>query len=137
MKSKNSNLLYYSSVILFIISLTQNAFFIDNKDGCVGYMALIFGFYVVLDTGISWVANLFIILSWAYRNKKASKYFSFLALVFGISFLFIDKIIIGTNNIYSKITGYGLGYYLWVLSFLLMFIRSLLNYEKIFDTKNY
>lgn len=136
MKRTNSNIFYYCSVILFVISLTQNAFFTDKNNTCVGYLALIFGFYVVFDTGISWIANLCIILSWAYRHKKISIYFSLLALILGISFLFIDKITTGTNNIYRKITGYGLGYYLWTLSFVCMFYRNLLNYKKVFNPKN-
>jgi|GEM_PF-5151182 len=37
----------------------------------------------------------------------------------------------GTNNNYGKITGYDLGYYLWILSFLVMFIGNLLNYKKL------
>ncbi|EPR71738.1 hypothetical protein ADIWIN_3185 [Winogradskyella psychrotolerans RS-3] len=36
----------------------------------------------------------------------------------------------GTNNKYGKITDYDIGYYLWILSFLMMTIRNILNYKK-------
>ncbi len=132
MKIKNENLFYYPSVILYLISLTQNAFLINNEGGHFGYLVLIFGFYAVFDTGISWLANFLIIFSWLFRHKKASLYCSLSALILGISFLFIDKIVMGTNNKYGKITGYDIGYYLWILSFAVMTIGNILNNKKRF-----
>ncbi|QXP78681.1 MULTISPECIES: hypothetical protein [Winogradskyella] len=137
MKIKKENLLYYASVILYLISLTQNAFLLNNEDGHYGYLALIFGFYAVFDTGISWLANFLIIFSWLFRHKRTSLYYSLSALILGISFLFIDEIVMGTNNKYGKITGYGIGYYLWISSFLIMTIRNIFNYKKRFTNTVY
>ncbi|RCW92006.1 hypothetical protein [Winogradskyella arenosi] len=121
---------YYASIILYGMALTQNAFLLNNEDGQYGYLTLIFGFYAVLDTGISWLANVLILLSWAYRDRKAALYFSVIALGLGISFLAVDNIVMGTHNQYGKITGYDTGYYLWVLSFLVMTIGQIVNYKK-------
>jgi len=130
MKINNESLFYYASVILYLISLTQNSFMLNNEEGHYGYLALIFGFYAVFDTGISWLANFLIIFSWLFRHKKASLYFSLSALILGVSFLLIDEIVMGTNNKYGKITGYDIGYYFWILSFLVMTIGNILNYKK-------
>ena len=137
MKIKRENLLYYSSVIIYLISLTQNAFQLNNEDEHYGYLSLIFGFYAVFDTGICWLANFLIIFSWLFRDKKTSLYYSLSALILGISFLFVDEIVMGTNNKYGKITGYDIGYYLWISSFLIMTIRNILNYKKRFANNVY
>lgn len=130
MKIKNKNLLYYASVVLYIISLTQNAYILNQEQEQYGYLVLIFGFYAVFDSGISWLANILIIFSWLFRHKKTSLYFSLSALILGLSFLLIDKVVMGTNNIYGNITGYGIGYYLWVSSFLVMTIQNIMTYNK-------
>ena len=130
MKIEKENLLYCISIILYLISLTQNAFLLNNEDENYGYLALIFGFYVVFDTGFSWLANFLIVFSWLFKHKGTSLYYSLSALILGVSFLFIDEIVMGTNNKYGKITDYDIGYYLWILSFLMMTIRNILNYKK-------
>jgi|GEM_PF-5458895 len=77
MKIKNINIFYYGSVVLYLISLTQNAFLINDENGYYGFLSLIFGFYAVFGSEISWLANFFIIYSWLFRHKKTSLYFSF------------------------------------------------------------
>jgi len=122
-----TKLLLTISVIFFLISLTQNAFYVNNESGYHGYLALIFGFFDFFDggAGISWLANIMIIFSWGFHQKRVSLYFSLAALILGISFLSFDKILMGTNNNYGQITGYDLGYYFWILSFLTMVIVNL------------
>ncbi|NRA92462.1 MAG: hypothetical protein HRU26_07205 [Psychroserpens sp.] len=135
MKFNKSHIYYYISVLLFLISLTQNAFFLDHEDGQQGYVILILGFYAVFDTGISWLANFLIIFSWIFRNKKASFYYSLSALVLGISFVFVDEVIKGTYNAYEKVTGYDIGYYLWLLSFLVMTAGSFIRFKNEWSRK--
>ncbi|WP_179334997.1 hypothetical protein [Winogradskyella costae] len=137
MKIKNLNSFYYTSLILYLISLTQNAFYINNENENQGYLILIFGFYAIFGAGVSWLANILILFSWLFRHKKSSIYFSLSALILGISFLFFDKVVMGTNNKYEIITGYDIGYYCWILSFLVMFIGNILNYKKRFANTMY
>ncbi|WP_296318724.1 hypothetical protein [Winogradskyella sp.] len=118
------------SIVLYIISLTQNCLFIENEEqSYYGFSLLIFGFYAVFDSGFSWLANILIVLSWGLRHKKYSIYISLLALVLAISFLFCKEIVMGTNNTYGTITGYDVGYYLWALSFLAMLIAGILKHR--------
>jgi hypothetical protein len=131
MKIKTINPFLTISIIFYLISLTQNAFYVNNENENYGYLVLIFGLYAVFGggAGLSWLANILIVFSWGFHKKRVSIYFSISALIFGISFLFFDQIVMGTNNKYGNITDYGLGYYLWILSFFTMLIGNIFDYK--------
>lgn len=132
-KNKHNSLFLIISIVLFLLSLTQNAFYVNDKEEYYGFLVLIYGFFGVFDfgSGVSWLANVLILISWGLNQKRISLYLSLCALTLGLSFLAFDEILMGTNDKYGKITQYDLGYYLWILSFLIMAIGNLFNYKKI------
>ncbi len=130
---KNYSKLFLTiSIIFFLVSLTQKAFCVNNDCEYYGFLALIYGFFGFFDggAGITWLANPIILVSWITFNKKKSIYFNLAAFILGISFLFFEQILMGTNNKYGQITNYELGYYLWLLSFLTMLIGNIFDYIK-------
>jgi hypothetical protein len=132
MKIKKLDVFFAISIVLYLFSLTQNAFYVNNEEEYSGYLILILGLYAFLGggAGLSWLANIMILFSWATYKKKVSIYFSLSALILGVSFLFFDKIIMGTNDKYGSITNYDIGYYCWILSFLTILIGNIVNHKK-------
>ena len=107
------------TLILFISSLFFTVHYIDNCDesiGGLGLMALLLG---VFGMNVSWLANPCLVMSLIHlrrENVKKAFIFSLLSVVFGLSFLFYDEIIANEGGTKVEITGYGLGYWLWLSS---------------------
>ena len=82
MKIKKIDIFFTISIILYLFSLTQNAFYVNNEEEYSGYLILILGLYAFLGggAGISWLANIMILFSWATYKKKISIYFIFSAI---------------------------------------------------------
>jgi hypothetical protein len=57
-----------------------------------------------------------------FEDTYGSSVIGLLALIFALSFLFQEKIIHPYEWSLVPITGYGLGYYLWVISFLVFLL---------------
>ena len=122
------------TILLFIFSLVFNGYYInDGEDsvGSLGLIALLFGFF---GMNISWLANPCLILSLIHlkrENLQKAFIFSLLSVVFGLSFLFYDEIIANEGGTKSEITGYGLGYWLWLSSLIVNFIGMVIIKEAI------
>ncbi len=137
MKSKKQKIFLFLSVGVYIISLTQKGFCI-NGEPCryfSGFLDLIFGWLGVFMLHIPafpWLANLFLFVSWSCSKKKpkASFILSVIAFILMISFLLVDEIISNEAGTKSKVVFYGLGYWLWVLSSLVMFLGNFSNLKK-------
>lgn len=120
------------TIVLFIASLTQNAYYInDGVDsvGSYGFMALLFGFFGLGGAGISWLANPILVLSLIHlkrNNLRKAQIFGGIALLFGLSFLFFDEIIANEGGGKAPITSYGLGYWLWLSSLIANFVGLVL-----------
>ena len=110
------------TLILFISSLFFTVHYIDDCDdsiGGLGLMALLLG---VFGMNISWLANPCLLLSLIHLkrdNIKKALIFSLLSVAFGFSFLFYDEIIANEGGTKKEITGYGLGYWLWLSSLII------------------
>lgn len=110
------------SIILLLISFSQKAYCVDgncgeNGSGLICFILGIFSLIVSLS-GISWLMNPLMIISYAIPlNKiKIKVAFSIAALIFGLSFLLFDEMIKNEAGHYGQITGYAMGYWIWILS---------------------
>lgn len=110
------------SILLFVASLTQDGFYIDRPDDprawslCLGL--LLVGWIAVFDGVYAWLANPALLVAWIamwFRpSYKVAVVAGVTALCFSLSFLRHDTIITSEAPTYSRITGYGLGYWLWI-----------------------
>ena len=115
--------------MLFAISLSQKTYCTNNNCG-ENWSGLSIVLSGIFNGGavICWIANPLILISWLKHKKpKISLIFSSLALIFGISFLFFNEIIINEGGFYGEITEYKTGYYLWNFSFVIMILGNILN----------
>ncbi len=105
------------SLILLLSSFTQNAFYVGSK-GVHSLFAFLFGFFVVMGTGISWLANPLLISSWllVYKNTRYSQYLSIFAVLLSLSFLLLTKVVTNEGGYPNTISSYGAGYWLWFSS---------------------
>jgi hypothetical protein len=116
-----SRLLLAGSVILFVASLTQFAFYVDTPDawGDRAFFLLLIGWLGIFSGELSWFANPLLAASWvaAFVGEKSVAIVSAIAaLILATTFLLRDTLIASEAPTYAKITGYGLGYWLWLLS---------------------
>ena len=119
---------------MFLLSLTQESFSVNNEGEYLGVLVLIYGFMAMFSGGISivWWANMFIVISGMYYKTKKALFFSFLTFMLALSFFLFDKIQIGFGaNKIGEITGYGTGYFLWLASFIIMTFGIGFNYKKL------
>lgn len=126
------------SLILFLISLTQPAFFIDRKDDpnaysnslilfLLGWMSLLGGAFIPF---IIWLANPLYFLSIFLTIQK--KYFglitalgsTFLAIIFSQ----LNTVMTSESGNSSIITGLGLGFKLWLSSFVILSMGLFINF---------
>jgi len=111
--------------MLLIVALTQPAFFTtrDNPDALnlssvgiffLGWMGFLGG---ALET-FFWLANpLYVLAIFLYAKQKGKAIFiSLIASILAISFTTMDTFFANEGGGRSKITGYGMGYILWVSS---------------------
>lgn len=134
-KTIKSTLIIFS-IIVFIISLFQPAFFIDREDSdaysnslfllALGWMSFLGGRFVPF---IIWLANPIYIIS-IFLISKSFKFgiiTSLWSIFLAIIFANLNSILTSESGSDSKITYLGLGYYLWISSFVILFISSVIN----------
>lgn len=121
-----------ASVLLFIASLFLDGFYIDRPDDprawSPGYGLLLLGWMAVLMGVPAWLANPAVMAAWILLLvdlKRAAFAAAALAMLFALSFLLWDKIITDEAGNYSKITGYGSGYWCWVASAAMAFLGGI------------
>ena len=128
----DKQILLIISIGIFLLSLSQKTYCHNDNCGGLGsgFFLLILGWFglFVGGAGFCWIANPLLILSWILIRVKiiASLILSGISTVIMISFLFFDKIMVDEAGHYGEITGYGLGYWLWMTSSLVTFVGSLL-----------
>ena len=126
----------FSSIIFFVTSLTQNSFETIVGPNSKGIMDLLVGWMGVLmlhPPAMVWLANPTLFAAWAFikKNQRTSFILSVISLLIMLSFLLFDEIIVNESGASSKITAYGLGYWLWVFSAFTMVIgNAFLFYKK-------
>jgi hypothetical protein len=128
--------LFRASVICYIISLCVPAFYFrrDNlTQACFGLAALISGIFGLLGGYFCWLANPVIIAVWvAARNRKPGVVIlgALLACGLCLSFLGLHSILVDEAGNHARIVGLGLGFWLWLLTPLLMIFHGLFSPEK-------
>ena len=127
-------LVLIGSVLVFLASLTQDAYYLagDNPDAwatswgvlLVGWMGIFYGVF-------AWLANPLLLLSWilCLRGElRAALIISAAAVLFALSFLLHSTIVASEAPTYRAVTGYGVGYWLWLASMLIMAAGTLRLY---------
>lgn len=119
-----------ASVCLFVASLFNDGYYIEGLNArawapawgllLIGWMGLAYGTF-------TWLGNPALIAAWMlFFNKKPtlSLLAAFIALVFMVSFLFQQTVVSSEAPSYSRIVGYGTGYWLWLTSGVLQVVGS-------------
>nr|WP_294943951.1 hypothetical protein [uncultured Mucilaginibacter sp.] len=131
-----NNWLRFISCGVYLASLTQTGYCTEANCDSIGIGCLVGGIIGVLSGGaaLTWLANPFIFTSWftVYNNPKLSIFASIAAVLIALSFLLFNQIMKDEAGNYSKITAYGLGYWLWLLSAAIMVAGNL--YAKSWNT---
>ncbi|MDQ6812595.1 MAG: hypothetical protein M3040_02470 [Bacteroidota bacterium] len=127
-KSKLKTIVLFVGIGLFVFSLFNISFCTDN--GCrTSIETLLIGWLAMLTGGaaITWLANPFLVIAWVLlaKNKNSAWLFGLTALIFSISFLKFQIVIVNEAGHYNPITKVGLGHWLWLSSCLTTFIGIL------------
>lgn len=125
----------FISLLLYAVCLTQAAVYVGPSfRPAMGASLLLSGWLgVIIDGQFSWLANVFYLVAIIKRKKpKSSLKFAVLALVMAI-FLLKKQIMVSEAPTYAGVTAYGLGYFLWVLSFMMLAVGQLLPMLKFND----
>ena len=124
----------YVSIGLYIASLTQDCYCTTNSCGekWQGIYITIIGALggTMSAAALTWYANPKIWVSWVLLKKHSYKsvFFALAATIVAISFLFFDKVSGNEDGNQVTITGYHLGYWLWVASMLVTLTGSFILY---------
>ncbi|GAA3753433.1 hypothetical protein GCM10022422_44130 [Flavobacterium ginsengisoli] len=126
------------SLLLLFVSLTQDAIVVNysgevRNDSALGYFLI--GAIAFLGGGlfeeIIWLANPLCLLAIIYflKNNEKAVLLSLIASGLAISFAFWSEILGAESGALAKIVSFGLGYYLWASSILVLTTGILLNYK--------
>jgi len=111
-----------ASLVLFLLCLTQDGFVVDGDNprawSQAGYLLLL-GWLGLLAGIVAWLANPLLIAAWiafALRSHRAALALGIAALLCALSFLAVDTVMVSEAPSFAKVTGLGLGYWLWIAS---------------------
>jgi hypothetical protein len=125
-KTTKSKWIINTSLGLFLLSLTQAAYCVEGvcQRSWAGISLFLFGILGPFTSfaGLTWLANPALIISWIsfYKNRKISFLSSAFACCFALLFLFCTQIREDEGGFLHTISGYRLGYWLWLTSSLTM-----------------
>jgi hypothetical protein len=129
----SKGILVFVSIGFLISSFTQKCYCTTNlcADSLFVFLFGPFGFFMSW-AGLTWLANPLLITSWVVvkRNPRLSLITSLLASILALSFLLFTKVIDDEGGDLSQIISYKQGYWLWVLSSLIMFIGNVIYFFK-------
>jgi hypothetical protein len=114
--------LFLASVALFLLALTQDGYYIEGSNPrawapawgllLIGWLGLFYGVF-------AWVANPLMAAGWllcGLKKYRAGGALAAMAMLFMLSFLLHSTVISSEAPTYSRISGYGPGYWLWIAS---------------------
>lgn len=120
------------SIGLFTSSLFQECYLVNGKTsiGSFGLIAFLLGWMSWSATFIVWLSNPLYLLScfYIFKNEKIALRLAVLAMLFSLSFTFIDYTYINEAGTKGKVDGYLMGYFLWLSSIILQFLNCSLSY---------
>ena len=130
MQSKFAKTGLWISLALYVICLTQDGYYIDGADPeawSPAYGLLFIGWIGIFAGMFAWLANPLLFASWfllATSRHRAAFFVSLGALLFAMSFLLHSEVISSAAPTYSRIIGYGMGYWLWIASALILVVGA-------------
>jgi hypothetical protein len=111
------------SILLFALSLTQRGFYTDRDagDGWQPSIAILLTGCLGVCTGIpAWLANPAVIASWILMQNRTKRRMAVIcaagSILIALTFLMQKKILVDEAGNDATITGYGLGYWMWIAS---------------------
>ena len=128
-----NKIVYFFSIVIYIVALTQKGFCTTAGQCAIGIVDLLVGWmgvFMLHPPAMVWLANPTLVAAWVFikKNQRTSFILSVISLVIMLSFLLFDEIIVNESGASSKITAYGLGYWLWVLSAFIMVVGNTVLY---------
>jgi phosphatidylserine synthase len=123
-----SVLLVGLSIILFFVCLTLTAFRTSsNNDYPAWFVFVFFGPISLFLLYPTWLANVFLLLSWTEHSRNLSKCltYSLVALILALSFLLYKKVPITDTG--SETFSVASGYWVWILSIALQVLAAAIN----------
>jgi hypothetical protein len=118
------------SMGLFAISLLCDGFYVDGaspRAWSLGFGELIAGWYAALEGVYAWWANPLLLVAWiTFRSKSpaVSTICTVAALLAMASFLLVHRIEVSEGGNSARITGYGIGFWIWILSGLVLLVGN-------------
>jgi hypothetical protein len=122
------------SVALFAVCLANDGYYIAGPNPRAWAPArglLLVGWIGIFYGTVAWVANPALFVAWLMfylRRYKRATIFALLAMAFMLSFLLTKTVVSSEAPTYSKVIGYGPGYWLWVSSALALLVGSILQW---------
>jgi hypothetical protein len=120
--------LFWTSVGLYALCLATDGFYVDGQNPRAwspGWGELIAGWIPVMEGTLAWLANPLLFLGWGtFRSRQpfVALLSSCAALALMSSFLLVKTVMVSEAPTYARVSGYGAGYWLWMLSALSLII---------------
>lgn len=128
------------SILIYLISVTQNAFKVEDLEKIKiykSYEVLLMGGIGFLGGGIFeafiWSSNIWLLLALIFtKNKKYTEalIFSSLATLISTSFILWNEVLASESGRNAKIISLELGYFLWITSIIILFLNSIFSFLK-------
>ena len=131
MKITSSRALLFASILVYGICQAQPGFYAGSEEPVFGPgigLLLIGWFAIGSGAGFSWLANpvLFLVWSFAWSGKRTvALVAAVVALLLMLSFPMVGWVITSAVGTLHEVTGYGLGYWLWVVSAVLALLSAI------------
>jgi hypothetical protein len=119
-----------ASIALFLVCLTQDGFYIEGSNPrawASAFYLFLLGWLGLLAGTIAWLANPLLIAAWVLfwlRRDRIALALGVAALVCALSFLGVGKLLVSEAPTFAAVTGFGLGYWLWVASIMVIAVGS-------------
>jgi Mg2+/citrate symporter len=111
---------------------------IDHYTNVYGFEFLLIGWWGILLGTIGWYANVFLfygLISFLLNEIFSSRICSFVGFLIALSSLNFEKssffeVVSDACHGDSKLSSWGIGFYLWLSCFVLLFIFSMVDYKQ-------
>jgi hypothetical protein len=126
--------LFWASIVLYAASLLTDGFYVAGRAPRAwspGWGELLLGWVSLFEGTLAWLANPALFLGWfAYRSRRPRMAMacSCAALLLMVSFVFVKSVVVSEAPTYARVTGYGMGYWLWISSALCLLLGSLASH---------
>src|SRR5215467_8175517 len=145
-KLEDASLWLYVSIMSYLTCMAFHGLCVHGSSCSRGVEILAFGWLGVFyghSTNLTWLANPLLFNAWALillRKRRAAIIGSIAAFVGGFLFLVfsnMDGVEVDEGGGDYPVTGYGVGYWLWLVSMICAFIASLrLNSGVVWNADN-